>query len=415
MTHWSRTSIQLILGLGLFAAPPPDGPTPEYLYLLSGTAANGANLPVALYRVPAQEAGEAELVRKIADGMECVLSDYERRRLIVASPAIAPTDFQVIDMDAPSRAVTIQIPYRSEEQLPAGVYLLDLPKQGVTLGLQLGQNWKKDDPIPEHLVGVPLGSPDSKPLDLPMDDLGNVRTSGLVGGALPLLSQNWIWMRGDPLKVLPGDGTGRSTGIPRPPYIKDAGIYDSYLLVANNDSVSVLQKEPGTLDVFDKKTKEWRRGTIPFLRSRVRAFGPWLAAIKTDLAAPLPTSSQVVATPQTRASRKTSPGSAKRQTEELDGKTTVDDLFQQGMDVFPGELLIYNALSGATFQISTGEGDSEILLITDSAVYYRVNDELFRAELNGGGLGKPLAIASGDEVVQAHWAFLSSDGPESGH
>jgi hypothetical protein len=147
----------------------------------------------------------------------------------------------------------------------------------------------------------------------------------------------------------------------------------------------------------------------------VRAFGPWLAAIKTDLAAPLPTSSQVVATPQTRASRKTSPGSAKRQTEELDGKTTVDDLFQQGMDVFPGELLIYNALSGATFQISTGEGDSEILLITDSAVYYRVNDELFRAELNGGGLGKPLAIASGDEVVQAHWAFLSSDGPESGH
>jgi hypothetical protein len=46
---------------------------------------------------------------------------------------------------------------------------------------------------------------------------------------------------------------------------------------------------------------------------------------------------------------------------------------------------------------------------------YRVGDELFRAELNGGGLGKPLAIASGDEVVQAHWAFLSSEGPESGH
>lgn len=399
----------LILGLALFAAPPPDGPAPEYLYLLSGTFANGANLPVTLYRVPAKEAGTAEVVRKIAEGMECVLPDYERRRLIVASPALAPTDFQVIDMDAPSRAVTIQIPYRSEEQLPGGVYLLNVPQQGETVALELGQNWKKDNPIPGHLVGVALGSPGSKPLDLPLDDLGYVRTSGLVGGALPL-PQNWVLVRGDPLKVLSGDGLGRSTGIPRPPYIKNPGAYDSYLLVANNDSVTVLQGQPGTLDVFNKKTKEWRRAPIPFLRSRVRAFGPWLAAIKSELAPGGPIGPQMVITPSSRANRETSPGSAKRRTEEVGGKMTVDDLFQQEMDVFPGELLIYNALSGATFQIPTGQGDSEILLITDSVVYYRVNDELLRAELNAGAPGKPSMIASGDAVFQAHWAFLSGEG-----
>jgi hypothetical protein len=38
-------------------------------------------------------------------------------------------------------------------------------------------------------------------------------------------------------------------------------------------------------------------------------------------------------------------------------------------------------------------------------VYYRLNDELFRAELSAGGIGKPLMIASGAAAVQAHWAF----------
>jgi hypothetical protein len=79
------------------------------------------------------------------------------------------------------------------------------------------------------------------------------------------------------------------------------------------------------------------------------------------------------------------------------------------LDVFPGELLIYNSVSGAMFRISTGEGDSEVLLATDKLVYYRVNDQLFRADLDAGGLGKPLMIASGEMIVQAHWAFLGSE------
>lgn len=408
-----RTAILMVvtLGLGLFAAALAEGPRPEYLYLLSGTAANGAPLPVTLYRVPAAEPGEAEAVRKVADGMDCALSDPERRRLVVASPPLAPTDFQVIDMDAPSRAISLRIPYNSDEQLPVGVYLLDLPARGEVVALELTQNWKPEKPIPYHLVGVALGTAGAAPFDLSLDDLGYIRTSGLVGGALPL-PQNWVWMRGDPLRTVSA-GAGRGPGIQLPPYLKGAGNRD-YLLAANNDSATVLQGPPGTLDVLSKKSNEWHRVPIPFSASRVRAFGPWLAAIQSTPRSAASSSSVVEIRPSTAGAWEASPGSAKRRTEEIGGKMTVDGLFQQSMDVFSGELLIYDTRSGATFRVSTGEGDSEILLVTDSAVYYRVNDELFRAALSGGGPGKAVMIASGPAIIQAHWAFLSDDAPPGG-
>jgi len=398
-------SILVILGLVSTAPASQDGATQEYLYLLSGTAANGANLPVTLYRVPAQRAGDAEPVRRIADGMDSVLLDYERRKLVVASPALAPTEFHVIDMDAPSRATAIRIPYRAEEQLPIGTYLLDPPQQGETIAVELEQGWKKEDQIQPHLVGAALVPAIGSPHDIPLDDIGYVRTSGFVGGALPL-PQNWLWMRGDPLLVITA-GAARGRATPRPSYL-DAESRD-YLLVANNDFVTVLQGPPGTLDVLSKGSNEWRRVPLPFLRSRVRAFGPWLAAIQAVLPSGGPHGSVVVTARTAAGGPESSPGGAKRQTEELGGKMTVDDLFRQQLDVFPGELLIYNSVSGAMFRISTGEGDSEVLLATDKLVYYRVNDQLFRADLDAGGLGKPLMIASGEMIVQAHWAFLGSE------
>jgi hypothetical protein len=400
----------LLLGLVAPAASSPDGPAQEYLYLLSGTAANGANLPVTLYRLPARQSGDIEVVSRVADGMDCVLSDYERRRLVVASPALAPTDFHVIDMDAPSHAAAVRIPYRAEDQLPVGTYLLDLPQQGETIAVELAQRWKKEDQIPPHLVGNPLGSPGSSPRDLPLDDMGYVRTSGFVGGALPF-PQNWVWMRGDPLRVVSA-GAARGPATPHPAYLKDTESRD-YLLVANNDSVTVLQGPPGTLDVLSKGSKEWRRVALPFLRSRVRAFGPWVAAIEAVLPAGGPSGSEVVADRAAKASAEASPGTIKRQAEEIGGKMTVDDLFRQQPDVFPGELLIYSTISGAMFRISTGGGDSEVLLVTDQAVYYRVDDQLFRSDLNAGGPGKPQMLASGEAIIQAHWAFLSSGGGQN--
>jgi hypothetical protein len=88
----------------------------------------------------------------------------------------------------------------------------------------------------------------------------------------------------------------------------------------------------------------------------------------------------------------------------------VDDLFDVSQEYYPGDLVVLNGRTGALFTIHTGEGDSEVVLATDTSVYYRVNDALYRADLFSGKLGGPVTITQGPEVVQAHWAFL---GPAS--
>jgi hypothetical protein len=77
--------------------------------------------------------------------------------------------------------------------------------------------------------------------------------------------------------------------------------------------------------------------------------------------------------------KKTSgPGTLKRQKETIVPTLSVEDLFGQTSLIFPGELVLYNAFSRATIKIETGEADSEVLLVTDDAVFYRVNDVLYR-------------------------------------
>ena len=44
------------------------------------------------------------------------------------------------------------------------------------------------------------------------------------------------------------------------------------------------------------------------------------------------------------------------------------------------------------------------MLVTDDAVYYRVDDALYRRQIAGGA---PVMIAQGEEIVQVHWAVLN--------
>jgi hypothetical protein len=56
----------------------------------------------------------------------------------------------------------------------------------------------------------------------------------------------------------------------------------------------------------------------------------------------------------------------------------------------------------------TKQGDSEILLVANNEVYYRVSDEIFKAPiLNGKKLGKAKLLIKNEVVPDIHWAFLS--------
>ncbi len=388
-----------------------------FLYLLSGTPGTEGKIPLDLIRVNAILPSSPVRVREVTQGSDCVLMSAMHRKLVVGSPAIAPKLFSVIDMDHPSRVASVQVAYDSNGLLPAGIYLLDMPGEGLRLGIALHQMWKKPFVYPTSLNAVAIEKgDDTESVELPLSALQYIRLDGRVGGGLRD-DKYYPWVTGDPLRItLPGT-PGFSSGIHRPPYLNGDSSKAVPLLV-NNGAVAVIVGAPNNLDVLDKANGKWSRVSLPFRSYRVRAFDVWIGAIAEDLGLLAGVAGQEVDAreQQNRMSEfhEKNPGVEKRKTEVIatfGGRVppmTVDDYFRGETAVYPGKLLVYNARTKVLATVSTGQADSEVLLINDEAVFYRVNDEVFRCPIIGGALGKPLLLASGLAIYQAHWAFLSA-------
>ncbi len=408
-------SLLLMLFIITFGANAAD------LYLLAATAANNlADYPVHLYRVDAST-GAVALEKDVAKGMSCVLADYVGRRLVIASPGLASNEFSFIDVNAPGSVVTKRLAPYANETLPGRMYLLDLPDIGLGVAFTINKLDMK-----EHRTEYPsaltfLGLKSSGDLmSLPFDDLKYLQVAGEVGGAL-FMGNCRISLHGDPLQVLVGkaaDAKGvPGVGFSRPPYLNGRNPNDGFQLVVNNDARAVMvPSEQGVVDVLNKNSGEWSRVPIPFQSATIRGFGSWLAMIRTQLSGvTLPAGQSTVRREDMRVANE-SPGAEKRRTEEifppyrLSPAGTVDDLFNDMHmrgTFFPGELALLNLDSGVQMKISTGIGDSEVVLVTDDAVYYRVDDVLYRRQITGASLGNPVTVAYGDKIVQVHWAFLN--------
>jgi hypothetical protein len=87
-------------------------------------------------------------------------------------------------------------------------------------------------------------------------------------------------------------------------------------------------------------------------------------------------------------------------------QATIDDLFKRSLYYFPGALHLYDIRSKKRYVINTGIGDSEVLLIEGSAVYYRVDDSLFRAQIGSNDVQNAVVLLRDENVQVAHWAFL---------
>ena len=84
----------------------------------------------------------------------------------------------------------------------------------------------------------------------------------------------------------------------------------------------------------------------------------------------------------------------------------VAGLFEGAKVVFPGKLHLYDVNTERSYTISTNQGDSEILLVENSTVYYRASDRVYSVAIMDAVLGAPHLIATGDAIRDAHWAFL---------
>jgi hypothetical protein len=69
---------------------------------------------------------------------------------------------------------------------------------------------------------------------------------------------------------------------------------------------------------------------------------------------------------------------------------------------------LIDSKTGRYYQIRTDQGDSEILLVYKDSVYYRVNDSLFVAPINGNSIGLAKLLVKSDVIPEVHWAFMGS-------
>lgn len=133
-------------------------------------------------------------------------------------------------------------------------------------------------------------------------------------------------------------------------------------------------------------------------QTRTRSFNNWLAG------------SIAQSNPE---GKKLSPGTKYRK-KEADNYGPPYDIMTKVLELYyPGKLFLYHMSSRqyiewATLENGDPQGDSEIILVEDETVYYRINDKIYQAEIvNSKELGESKLLVQDDRVRDIHWAFFS--------
>lgn len=180
------------------------------------------------------------------------------------------------------------------------------------------------------------------------------------------------------------------------------------LFVFKNKESNRSRNEVGNTEllIYSKTKNEWSTLNIKGNRSNVRSFGNIIAGLVQSYDVLIENDSR--GQQKITKFKRISPGKNARRKEGTITGAPVDERFFYSSIYSPGILYLYNTTTNTYFEWDTKQGDSEILLIENNEVYYRVNDEIFRAPiLNGKKLGKAKLLIKNEVVPDIHWAFFS--------
>ncbi|MDR0348602.1 MAG: hypothetical protein LBH90_03805 [Tannerella sp.] len=152
--------------------------------------------------------------------------------------------------------------------------------------------------------------------------------------------------------------------------------------------------------LYSKKKNMWRDLELKGNSCALMAYKHWLAGAVQD---------QEDWNAKYFAGGRTSPGKAAR--DSVEAEYNFDSWVDNYGIYRPGILYLLDTDTEAYIEWHTGQGDSEILLVQDEIVYYRVFDAIYKAAIiDGKSLGEPeLLVKDGQIVPQIHWAFLKKE------
>jgi len=161
--------------------------------------------------------------------------------------------------------------------------------------------------------------------------------------------------------------------------------------------------------VFRKRDQTWHVIPDSLIPALSRGFGNYIAFAQTEMKSSVNKSlhpAHPLKALKGIRNPDVSAGAAEWSHEERNTGPNLQSSMLTSEYVYSGQLGLYNIENERVYTIETNQGNSEILLVENETVYYRVNDRLYSAEIMESGLGKPKLLATGDVINDVHWAFL---------
>lgn len=405
----------VIGGRPVGAQAPVERLTTSGLHLLSAVNTNDGDQSYdpEIYQVntATERLEQRAKVELGGSGLQCIRADFPGRRIAILWPRLNPTRISVVNMDRPAECLNMTV---DATELPASAWI------GWRAGLRartgdmsltaafwfemagFSRNWLALRFASDSgLATVAVSSEKETERHVnPAGAISRVRVQGDFGfeGQLGDSDAQFVTIRNRKLNIGLID-----IGVPAPADVPDSALY--WRLVAQDGSASVMYRNEKTVGghgdrtpllIFNSAGDRWQIITVPGSAPRVKMIDGW-----------------ILGTAVSDSKGRVSPGLERRELQQRDAinpqrrssRLPTEFVFRENGRYAPGVLFAIHVGSGRYYEIGTGQGDSELLLVWEDVAYYRVNDSLFAASLKNGRVGEAKLLVKEDAISDVHWAF----------
>jgi hypothetical protein len=310
-------------------------------------------------------------------------------------------EFLVLDLDTASVSKRCGLP-----KLPMPVvyfHLVDLPARGLTLAAEMFRDGTEK--LAGMLLDPSISCADSL-VDVAPTDLLEIRILGRTGvGDAGSNDTASVRVESSGGVIQPVLGAKFPFAIPESILAAFHGTPLASLLAANSNLLAIGLFEaagPHQIAVYRRRDASWH--TLPIPATRVHLNG--------GQSTPLPLLTafgNFVALTEVRGKEEVAESAGRAAWKQLatDTGPSMKERFDEDELAYPGRLHLFDIAHDRSYELRTGQGDSEVLLVEDRTLYYRVGDAIFKAAIGDASLGEAQLVGRSPLLNDVHWAFIA--------